>query len=108
MEMRHMRASRANKGVRPADSAIRDAEADIYQSKDWAEISVNVEEGTGSGSGGKDRRMMAAMGKKQQLTVSRMPLFCLNWSQLVYQCRKRRMNANPSVNASRDALILYP
>ncbi len=68
-----MRASRANKGLRPTDAAIRDTEADIYQSKDWAEISVNVEEGVGSGSGtgagSKDRRMMAAMGKKQQLSV---------------------------------------
>ena len=67
-----MRASRANKGVRPADAAIRDTEADIYQSKDWADISVNVEEGVASGSGSgnnKDRRIMAAMGKKQQLSV---------------------------------------
>ena len=67
MEMRHMRQSRSNKGQRPEETPR--SHDDVYQSKDWADVSVAIEEGVSSGSGNKERKIMAQIGKKPQLSV---------------------------------------
>ena len=62
-----MRQSRSNKGQKPDDPPR--SHDDVYQSKDWADVSVAIEEGVSSGSGNKERRIMAQIGKKPQLSV---------------------------------------
>ena len=62
-----MRQSRGAKAEKP--NRIPRSQDDVYQSKDWPDLSVGNEEGISSGSGNKERRMMALMGKKPQLSV---------------------------------------